>query len=213
MSSGMFGFGNSPFESAAGAGGIGAGLYGLFGNQKTPSDAANPYLSQISGSTAGYFDPYSQAGQRAIPGLEKQYSDLLGNPGGKLNDIGANYQQSPGFKFALQQALQGAGHGAAAGGMAGSPQHEQQNMQMASDIASQDYNNWLGQATGLYGQGLQGQQGMMNTGLNAGSQQANMIAQQLAAQAKNAYEGQAQKNQNKQNAFSNLAGGAAMMFL
>jgi len=205
--------GNSmtPLGFGAGAANIGAGLYGLLGNNKTPADAANPYLNQIGQQTGQYFDPYNQAGQGAMQSLQGQYSGLLDNPGGKLNDIGQNYQQSPGFKFALQQALNSAGNAAAAGGMGGSPEHSQLAMQKATDLASQDYNNWLQQATGMYNQGLQGQQGMMNNGLQAGSSQANMIAQQLAAQAQNASQGQAQKNTNYGQAFSNIGQGLGQM--
>ena len=212
MANDLFGFGGMPNMGVGQAGGIGqfgSGLAGMFGlGQKSPSGAANKYLDQIPGKTGGYFDPYNQAGQSQLGGLEEQYQQLLGNPGQKLNDIGSNYQQSPGFQFAMQQALQGAGHGAAAGGMAGSPQHEQENMGIATGLANQDYNNWLGQATGLYGQGLSGSQGLAGMGLQAGTNQANLIAQQLAQKAQNAQQEQAAKNQGFGSSLGNLIGGA-----
>src|SRR4029077_19140922 len=118
-------------------------LDSLFGGKKSnPANAGMPYLNQIPGMTSPYFQPYINAGQEAIPNLQGQYNELLQGPGNKLNQIGQDYQQSPGLQFAIQQALQGAGHAAAAGGMAGSPQHEQQNMQLASHLADQDYYNW-----------------------------------------------------------------------
>ena len=107
----------------------------------------------------------------------------------------------------MQQALQGSNHQANAGGMFGSPQHSQQNMQLATDLANQDYYNYMNGATGLYGQGLQGGQNMTNQGQQAGQSQADMIAQALAQQAAYGYEGQAQKNQNKSGAFGNILGG------
>lgn len=191
-----------------GYGGLGAGLGGLAGNifGKNPQDAANKYLNQIPGQTSQYFDPYINAGKGAISSLQDQYSSLLGGPGQKLNEIGQSYQQSPGFKFALDQALGGAGRAAAAGGMAGSPQHEQQNMGLATNLANQDYYNWLGQATGLYGQGLSGQQGLAQMGSQAGTNMANLIAQQLATQAQQSYENQAAKNQGYSNVFGNILG-------
>jgi hypothetical protein len=198
----------TPWGLASGLPQMGMGLAGMFGNQKSPADAADPYFSQIGQQTGQYYDPYINAGKGQIPGLQEQYNQLMNNPGGKLNDIGGNFQQSPGFKFALQQALQGSGNAAAAGGMAGSPQHEQQNMQLATDIGNQDYYNWLKQATGLYGQGLEGGQNMMNTGANAANSQANMVAQQLALQGQNAYKGQQQQNNAWGNAFGNVLGGA-----
>lgn len=190
-----------------GLAGIGSGLGGYFGGGKSPSDAANQYLNQIPGQTSQYFNPYIQGGQNQFNQLGEQATGLMNNPGGKLNDIGANFQQSPGFKFALEQALGGANRAAAAGGMAGSPANQQQDMQLANDIANQDYYNWLGQATGLYGQGLNAAQNEANLGLNAGTNQANNIATLLAQQGQNAFNQQSANNIRKGGAFSDILGG------
>lgn len=183
----------------------------LFGG-KNPADSAMPYLNQIPGQTNQYYDPWFQAGKNAIPGLQDQYSKLLSDPGAFMNKMGESYKQSPGLNFAIQQAMQGAGHAAAAGGMAGSPQHEQQNMQLSSDLASQDYNNWMNNALGLYGAGLSGQQGMSQQGQQAGSSMADMIAQTLAQQANMAFRGQQEKNSMNNSFLGGLGrlGGAAL---
>ena len=187
-------------------------LSNLFGGGKNPADAAMPYLNQIPGQTQQYQQPYFDAGKNQLPGLQDQYSKLMNDPGGRMNDIGKSFQESPGFKFAMQQAMQGGNHAAAAGGMAGSPQHEQQNMQMATDLGNQDYNNWMQNALGMYGQGLQGSQGMANQGQQAGQSMADMIAQTLAQQANLAFQGQQQQNQNKSDMWGNAfkLGGAAL---
>lgn len=195
-----------------GIAGIGSGLFGLFGKQNNPADEANRYISQIPDKTKQYYDPYFQAGVGQLPQLQDQYKNLLNDPGGKLNQIGQSFQQSPGFKFALEQALQGAGHAAAAGGMAGTPQHEQQAMQLATDLANQDYYNYLQGATGLYGQGLQGSQGLAQMGQQAGQSYADQIAQTLAQQGRYGYEGAAQRNQNRGNAFGQILGGIGSFF-
>jgi hypothetical protein len=129
-----------------------------------------------------------------------------------MNKMGESYQQSPGLQFAIQQAMQGAGHAAAAGGMAGSPQHEQQNMQLASDLGTQDYNNWMNNALGLYGAGLSGQQGLSQQGQQAGSSMADMIAQTLAQQANMSFRGQQEKNSQRNSMLGGLGrlGGAAL---
>lgn len=192
----------------SGASGIGSGLMGLFGSGgNSPGNAANQYLNQIPGQTGQYFDPYINAGRDQLPGLSSQYGQLMNDPGGRLNQIGEGYHQSPGFKFALEQALGGANRSAAAGGMVGSPASQQQNMGIATGLADQDYNQWLEHATGLYDKGLQGGQGLANMGLQAGSQQANMIAQMLAQQAQTAQQEQQRKNESRGSAFGNLAGG------
>ena len=192
-----------------GAAALGSGVAGLFGSGSNPADKANQYINQIPGQTNQYFDPYNKAGQSQIPGLQEQYGKGMNDPGGLLNSIGANYKQSPGFQFALEQALKGGNNAAAAGGMAGSPAHEQENMGIASGLASKDYNDWLQQATGLYGNALTGSQGMANQGQQAGQSQADMIAQALAQQGNYAYEGQASKNAS--NPWGNILGGAGML--
>ena len=191
-----------------GAGQLGAGIGGLFGmGNKNPQDEANKYLNQIPGQTSQYFDPYSQGGQKKFGELGDQSSQLMNDPGGKYNQIGQGFQQSPGFKFAMEQALGGANRSAAAGGMAGTPQNTQQDMQLANDLASQDYYKYMEGATGLYGKGLDSANSMSQMGLNAGTSQADMIAQMLAKQGQNAYTGAKESNQNKGNAFSNILGG------
>jgi hypothetical protein len=188
-------------------GGLGGLLGGLFGGGGDPSKEANKYFDKMPAELRKYFDPYIGAGQRALPGLEDQFGKLINNPGGRLNEIGQGYQQSPGFQFALKQALGGAGNAAAAGGMAGSPQHEQQNMGIATGLANQDYNNWMQNALGMYGTGLQGQQGLYNTGANAGMRMGENMASILAQKAKLAYEGQNAQNQRSGGLFGAIGGG------
>jgi len=203
------------FMKGLGYAGIGSAIGGGIGSlfSKNPADAANKYLNQIPGQTNQYYQPYFEAGKNALPGLQDQYAKLISDPGARLNEIGSSYHQSPGFQFALNQALGGAGRAAAAGGMAGSPQHEQQNMQLASDIGNQDYYNYLNKALGLYGQGLEGNQNLANQGQQAGGNMANLIAQQLATQGQQAYEGQAAKNQGWSDVFSTAASSLPFLFL
>lgn len=194
---------------AAGYGSLASGIGGLFGGNNNPANDANKYLNQIPGQTNQYYQPYFDAGKGQLPGLSDQYSQLMNNPGGKLNDIGGSFQQSPGFKFALEQALGAQGRAAAAGGMAGSPMHQQQNMELATNLGNQDYYNYLNHATGLYGEGLQGGQNMAGMGQQAGSGMADAIQQQLAQQAQLAYAGRASKNAS--NPFGNIFGGLGVL--
>jgi hypothetical protein len=92
--------------------------------------------------------------------------------------------------------------------MAGSPQHEQQNMQLATNLANQDYGNWMQNALGLYGSGLSGQQGMAGMGQQAGQSMADMIAQTLAQKGNLAFQGQSQRNQNRSDIWGNIFKGA-----
>ncbi len=190
-----------------GLGQFGYGLAQLFGlgKGKNPADAANKRLDEIPGKTKGYYDPYMQAGQGALGSLQNQYADLLG--GNTQSKLGESYKQSPGYQRALQEALGGGNNAAAAGGMLGTPAHQEQNMNLASDIASKDYNNYLQNQIGLYGQGLQGQQGLNQMGYNANTGYADMLANLAQQQGQYDYAGQAGKNQQNSEMWKNIFGG------
>lgn len=181
----------------------------LFSGGKNPADAANNYLNQIPGAVQPYYQPYINQGQSANQTLQDQYNNLLGNPGDLYSNLGKGYQQSPGYQFKLNQALQSGTNAAAAGGMAGSPAHEQQNMQIANDIASQDYNDYMTHILGLYGAGLSGEQGLSNQGFQASLGYGDILGSNLGQQAGLAYQGQAAQNANKNSLFNNLISGAS----
>lgn len=172
--------GYNPYIGAAGMAGMGLGQ--MMGNYKNPADSANNYIDQGQNQLNGYMDYYTQGGH---------------NAGGRVNEIGQNYHQSPGYQFALQQALQGSNHAAAAGGYSGSPQHEQQNMTLASNIANQDYNQWMQNALGIYG-----------IGAKSGQAQGEDNATLMLNKAKLNYEGQNAENQHKGGMWGTLLGGA-----
>jgi hypothetical protein len=195
-----------------GAGGMmGAGLANMLSDWQNPSDSAMPYLNNIPGTMKPYYDPYINAGRGALNDVEGQYGRLTSDPGGRLNEIGQGYHESPGFKFALQQALQGGNHAAAAGGMAGSPMHEQQNMQMATNLGNQDYNNWMRNALGMYSQGLQGQQGIAQMGYGASNELAQSLANNMMSQAMLKYAGTQSENEHEQGGLGAFLGGAGQM--
>jgi len=158
-----------------------------------PSDAAQPYLNQIPGMLQGAYNPYIQAGQQALPSLQQQYGALMN--GNFINNMGKNFQQSPGFQFQTNQALGAANRAAAAGGMAGSPMEQQQIAGTVNNLANQDYYNWMNHAMGAYGAGLQGEQGLYTTGFNAANQYAGDMGSALESQANLAYAGQQNQNQ------------------
>ena len=189
------------------AGGLGAGFLGDMFGGKNPADAASPYLNQIGGTLSPYFSPFINAGQGVINPLIGQYSQLMSNPQGLMKSIGEGYQKSPGYDFQMNQGLNAANQSAAAGGMAGTPMAQQNATQFASQFANQDFNQYLQQALGLYGMGLQGTQGMMDTGAKASMGYGEDLATALMAQAQLAYAGQNAQNQQQQGMFGNLIGG------
>lgn len=168
------------------------GLFDWMG--KDPSKAANKYLEQIPGTIKPYYDPYINAGNRALPNLENQYGRMTSDPGSLYNELGKGYQKSPGYDFALKQALGSANSAAASGGMAGSPMHEQWAMDTSSGLASRDFDKYMQEILGLYGQGLQGEEGLYKTGFGASDALSRALSENLQNQGSNAAAGAQWKN-------------------
>lgn len=202
---GMLGLGGG-FGQAAG------GLASLFGfGGKNPADAASPYLNQIPDILKQYMNPYVNAGQGALGDLQNQFGQLTGNTSDVYNKLGAGYKESPGFQRNLEQALNAGSNAAAAGGMLGTPWHQQQNMGIASDIASKDYGDYMNRVMGLYGAGLSGQQGLSQLGFQGANNLSSGLGNVLGMQGQNAAAGQLFKNTQQSGGLSNLFGGLGMM--
>jgi hypothetical protein len=185
-------------------GGMGSLLAQLFGGGHNPADAANQYLNKIPGTLKPYYNPYINAGHEALGNLQGQYGQLLNDPGKRLNEIGGSFQQSPGFQFQRDQALNAANHAASAGGIQGSPQAQQNASTVANGVANQDYYNYLNHAMGLYGMGLQGEQGINQMGYNASDQLAQSLGANLQSQGLLAYQGQDWQNQQKSGLWNSI---------
>lgn len=232
----MFEGGNTynPFDYgglAGGIGGIASGIWDLFGAQN-PADAASPYYNKIPGMLNQTYQPYMQAGMGALSGLQQyenrgnvagnqlmnQYNQMINDPSGLINRLGAGFKQSPGYEFQVNQALGAANRAAAAGGMAGSPEEQQQIAGVTNQLANQDYYNYLNHSQQLYGGGIQGLQGTERLGANigegiygAGANAANELAQNLGAAYMNqgnlAYQQANNQNQMTGQGIGNLIGG------
>lgn len=186
------------------------GIFGLFKNKhnsEAPMNAANQFLNKIPGETQKYYKPYMDAGSNALDILRSQYGNLINNPGELYNKFSSGYTQSPGYKTRLNEALNAATNAQAAGGMAGSPQHQQIAAQKAVDLSGQDFENYLSHILGLYGGGIQGEQGLENQGYGANTDFANMLASIYGQQGKMAYEAENAKNTGRGQSLSNIFGG------
>lgn len=186
---------------------LGAGLFG--GKAANPANAAMPYLNQIPGTLKPYYDPYISAGKDSLATLMSQFNNLVSNPGQTFSDLGQGFQQSPGYQFNYNQGMNAINSAAQAGGMAGTPYHQQNAGNMASNLANQDFYNYMGNVMGLYNQGLGGLSGINQMGYNASNELANSLAAALMNQAGMAYNGQANSNQANADRWKNIIGGAS----
>lgn len=172
-----------------------------------PADSAMPYYNQIAPTITPYYQPYINAGQSALPQVQSQYERMMYDPNEIISSIGSGYQQSPGYQWSYDQAMKGANNAAAAGGMLGTPQSQQQSAELATNLANQDFYNYLNHALGLYGQGVQGEQGINEMGFKASDTLAENLARALMSQGRLQYAGQAMSNKNT----ADLLGGATSM--
>lgn len=198
-------------------GGIGSaagGLWNMFNPGKNPGTSASNTIGQIPGQMKPYYQPYMDAGKGAMSDLQNQYKDLLS--GDKQNQLGANFKEGPGYQYALKNALQAGTNASAKGGMLGTPMHQEQNMEIGEGLAGREYQNYMANQMGLYGQGLQGEQGLNTMGFDANKGYADALANTTAQQAAYNYQGQKGQNDARGTAMSNIfsgLGGAAGSFL
>jgi hypothetical protein len=179
----------------------------LFGGGKNPADAAMPYFNQVPGTMSPFYEPYINAGNRALPNLENTYNQMLSDPNAIISRLGAGYTKSPGYDWRLGQGEKAINQAQAAGGMAGSPQHQQLAGQYAENMAGDDYNNYLNQVLGLFGGGVSGMSGLNTQGFQASNELAQSLANNLMTQGQLKYQGQAGQNQQRSQNMSNLFGG------
>jgi hypothetical protein len=169
-----------------------------YSSYQNPADAAMPYLNQIQSTITPYYQPYIDAGQKALGNMQNvgqwllpQMQSLISNPAGFMNQMGSQFQQSPGYQYNVQQSTNAANQAAAAGGMVGSPAEQQSLAQDISGMANQDYYNYLDHILKIYSGGMKGLGGMgkfaeniYGTGFNASNELAQSLANALMSQAR-----------------------------
>jgi len=146
--------------SAATAGLVGAGLSaagtlasGLInsGNVGSAAGSANQISQATINAAQTAYAPYMSQGQNALT----QYANLSGiNGQDAANSAMAMFQGSPGYQYQVQQGLLGVDQGAAAQGTLRSGSTLKAEESLASNLANQNYSNYLGTLNTLAGYGL-----------------------------------------------------------
>lgn len=176
-------------------GGAAGGLFGGF--SKDPTKEANKYLKQIPGMGKQYYNPFIERGARAGNMLEGEYGKLL-EPTSFIDEIMKHYKTSAGAEYNRDKLGRGIGATAAAGGFAGTPEHQQEYGEMADKIMSQDMQEYLQNALGVYNRGLGGEEGFNNQGFDASKDLVDLLGGTLSSQAGVAYKGASQSNEDRQ---------------
>jgi len=177
--------------------GISDALFGS-GDYENPASAAKPYYDKLDKTITPYYQQYIDQGKSAMEDYQKNTQKMLFDPNAFLNNLMGGYQQSPAYKFNLNEALTAGNNAAAAGGMAGSPENQEYNMRLADSLSNKDMMDYLQRVMGVYDQGLQGEQDMYKTGYMANTGLAEQLAAALMNQGNLAYSGAANQNQYNQ---------------
>lgn len=187
-------------------------------SSQNPANAAQPYLQQIPGVGHQYYDPYVQQGQQAGQTLQSEYGKQL-DPATFMNQLMEQYKPSEASQFRKDDLMKEMAAISGQGGYAGTPMAQRQYGEQANRIMSEDQQQYLKNALGIYDQGIEGERDIYNKGYGASGSMADLLGGTLGSQATMGFEGQAQQNKNRQEliaAFGKLlgqagAGGAGYM--
>ena len=204
----------SAFRGGA-QGGILPGIAAGFLN-RDPNKAANKYLDQIPDELKKYLQPYIDAGRGAyghLNDISGEYEKMYQDPNAIISRIGEGYKESPGFRWKLNQGENAINNASAAGGMTGTGQHQQQAGELANNLASQDFNDFMERALGLRREGLTGRTGIEQDifakGYGASGDLAASLANLLNQRGGLAYQDAKNSNQQWSDAISSLMSNAS----
>jgi hypothetical protein len=191
-------------------------LSNLFGgNSNAPMDAANPYLNQIPGVGHENYDPYVNAGRDASDKTKSKYEELMNDPTGFINKLMEGYKTSEGYNFQKDQLTKELGNTAAAGGVAGTPMDQMNQAQGIQGLLGKDMQQFLQNALGVFGKGLEGEEGIAGRGFDASKALTDLLGNNLANKAGLAYKNEVDKNQRSTdlwNMFGKALGAGAGSF-
>lgn len=159
-----------------------------------PAKEAGKTLDKIPGQTNKYGQPFFDAGVSSLPGYKEFMERLMQHPDEVMNMLGKGYTESPGYQWNLKQGTEAINNANASGGMLGTPQHEQMAGEMATGLASKDYNEYMDRTLKTLGIGAQGTGDIVKGGQTAGSDMANRIVEYLTNKSNVEYAGTANQN-------------------
>lgn len=209
--------GGSPYGqnwlSAQGQEGVSQGLAGIFGGMfgdsgkpyKKAWEAAQPYFEQ----GLGVQQPFYQAGQRGLGGLEEWLAGMK-DPSGYINQLMGGYQESPWAKFQKEQGQSAINNAASASGLLGSTPYMEEGQRYQQGIGSQDMQQWLANVLGISGQYGQGQAGLAGMGQGAANQMGNIYGNMAQGAGQSAFAKERAREMQRAGLFGgigNLVGG------
>lgn len=177
--------------SGQGSGGSGSNLLngllrsGLGGLLTNTNQGGYQGIQNAANQAQQAYEPFLNIGTQANNQLAALYG-LNGN--GAQAAAQANWQNTPGYQFALDQGLQAVNADAARKGQLLSGNNQRAVQQFGTGLAQQTYNNYLQNLLGQQQQGLSAAGGVGTAGLTGANAAAN-AGQARANNANNSYAG------------------------
>lgn len=177
------------------------GLGSAFLGSRASKDAANTQSQALDRSAEATLQAQREALAFQREGRDLARADLapyrdagLQDYGALRANIGTQFQESPGYRFALQEGINAIDRGASARGLLNSGARLRELTRYGQGMANQEYGNWLSRLQGLAGVGQtatgqgaslaqQAGQTAANTAMQTGGALAGIAAQQGQAQA------------------------------
>jgi len=142
--------------------------------QQPPQQAAQPQINKPT----DYFNPYYQAGNKALQQYQDVTNRMLQHPEELENTIMQGYQMSPYAKYQTQQTTEAANRAAAAAGELGTPNEQAALARQIQGITSADEQQYLQNAMQPYMSAYQGLGGITQMGYGSAGQMANIDQRQ-----------------------------------
>lgn len=168
-----------PIGAALGIASVATGVIGASAAKSAAKTQANAETSAANTMQQQYQQtradllPYNAAGQSAVSNIE-------GMAPFNFAPTMAQLQQTPGYRFSLEQGLNAAQNGFAAQGLGSSGNAIQGAANYAEGLAGTTYQNQFQNALATYQQNLARQQGLAGLGENAAAQTGNFGTQTAA---------------------------------
>lgn len=185
-------------------------------SSSNPANAASPYLDKIPQVGHDYYDPYITQGSTAGQTAQRQYDTMTNDPTGFINKLMEAYKPSEGYQFQKDQLTKEMRNASASGGIAGTPLDQLNQAEGVQGLLGKDMQQFLSNALGVYGTGLEGEEKVSGRGFDAAKSLADLLGNNYASQAGLAFQGQQQQNQRKNDLWSMfgkaLGAGAGALF-
>lgn len=161
---------------AAAAGALASGVIGAVGS-KIAGGKQSGDISQGQQQANAVLGPYSTTGTQA----DTQSANLLGLNGQPAADAAMKtFQASPGYGYQVSEALRGVDAGAAARGTLVSGSTIKGEETQASNLANQDFGNYMQRLNSLSNFGITAAGGQASVDTSAAGAQANIAGAQTA---------------------------------